>query len=181
MSTAHDFGEIKSSSDEQVSCRMCGATARLTEILGNPSLMFDCNGGLMTESDMGGKRFASRGLVHMLIHDEEMKSYKSAAEVVSGAVDVFAMCGRDIAAKVAEVEKDRSVVSALALQRSMEEAQAEIRADEAWQQEVIKNLPKQDDEDGLTGPLREAFAKSKKARQVLLQQVNETYEKYFNK
>ena len=137
----------------------------------------------MTETniDNDGKRFASRGLVHMLIHDKEMKNYNSAAEVVSGSVDVFAMCGRDIAAKVEELEIDLSVVSALALQQALDEARAEITADENWQMEVIKNLPRQDDQDGLTGPLRQAFAKSKKAREVLLQQVNEAYEKYFNK
>nr|WP_281719549.1 hypothetical protein [Nitrosomonas nitrosa] len=134
-----------------------------------------------TNTDNDGKRWASRGLVHMLIHDKEMKSYSSAAEIVSGSVDMFAMCGRDITVKIEEVEKDRSVASAFALQQAIEEALAEARAHEAWQEEVINSLPKQDDQDGLTGPLRQAFAKSKEAREVLLQQLNEAYEKYFNK
>lgn len=128
---------------------------------------------------MNEKRWASRGLVKMLI--KELKNYKGAAEVVSGADDVFGMCSRDIAAKVERVEKERSVASSFELQRALDNARQEIAGHRTWQEEVLKNLPKEDDEEGLTGPLRQAFAKTAKTRDALADQVAETEEKYFSK
>lgn len=128
---------------------------------------------------MSEKRWASRSLVNMLVR--ELKDYKAAAEVVSGAEDVFAMCGRDIAGKIDQVEKDKSVASGVELQQALDEARQEIADHENWQTDVLKSLPKQDDEDGLTGPLRQAFAKTAKARQRLAVQVNEANAKYFSK
>ena len=132
----------------------------------------------MTEAE-NKERWVSRSLVKMLIC--EMKDYKGAAEVVSGSEDVFAMCGRDIQAKVDDVEKERSVAAAFELQKALEEARHEIAGHEAWQKEVISALPKQDDEDGLTGPLRQSFAKTAKAREALLQQVTDIFQSYFTK
>jgi hypothetical protein len=132
----------------------------------------------VSESDMGGKRWVSRGLVNLLIR--EMRDYKGAAEVVSGAEDVFATNGRDIEAKIAEVEREHSVAAAFELQKTLEEARQEIVGHEAWQREVIESLPKQDDEDGATGPLRQAFARTAKAREALLGQVKNAYDKYFH-
>lgn len=133
----------------------------------------------MTESDVGGKRWASRAIVQMLL--KEGKNYKGAAEVVSGAKNVFATCGQNIRAKVEEVEQERSVASSFALQQILEEAHHEIAGHRAWQEEVISALPKEDDEAGLTGPLRLAFTETSEAREELLTEVTDTYEKYFSK
>lgn len=133
----------------------------------------------MTESDVGGKRWASRALVQMLL--KETKSYKSAAEVVTGAKDVFALCSLDIRKQIEEVEKERSVASSFKLQQLLEEAQREIAGHEAWQEEVISGLPKEDDEAGLTGPLRQAFTKTAEAREELLAEVKAAYKKFFSK
>lgn len=125
-----------------------------------------------------GDRWASSALVKMLI--DEMKDFKAAAEVVSGSVDIFAMCERDIKDKVEEVERERSVASSLALQQALEGARHEIAMHEAWQSEVISGLAKQDDEEGLTRPLRQAFSKSAKVREALLEQVKKTFDEYFS-
>lgn len=133
----------------------------------------------MTESDVGGKRWASRAIVQMLL--KEGKNYKGAAEVVSGAKNVFAVCRHDIMRQIEEVEKERSVASSFKLQQLLEEARHEIAGHEAWQGEVISGLPKEDDEAGLTGPLRLAFTETAEAREELLALVKTAYEKYFSK
>lgn len=124
------------------------------------------------------ERWASRALVSMLIR--QMKNYQGAAEVVSGSEDVFAMCRRAIEAKIEEVDKSGSVAAAFDLQMVLEEARHEIAAHETWQENVISELPEEDDESGVTGPLRQAFSKSARVRDELLEQVKETYEKYFS-
>lgn len=126
---------------------------------------------------MSENRWASRALVSMLIR--EMRSYKSAAEVVSGSEDVFAMCGREIEEKVKAVKLDNSAANGFELQKVLDNAKEEIAMHEAWQAEVIAELPKQDDEDGKTGPLREAFAESAKARKQLALIVEATCQSYF--
>jgi hypothetical protein len=126
---------------------------------------------------MSEKRWASRALVNMLIR--EMKSYKSAAEVVSGSGNVFAGCARDIEEKVAAVKVVRSAVTGLALQQALDNAREEIAMHEAWQAEVMAELPKEDDESGATGPLRQAFAEAAKARRVLSELVEATSQSYF--
>ncbi|MGI0133580.1 MAG: hypothetical protein ACREBW_01300 [Candidatus Micrarchaeaceae archaeon] len=127
----------------------------------------------MTQTD----RWISRGLVTMLVN--EMRNYQAAAEIVSGSEDVFAMCGRDIQAKIEAVEKEHSAVSVFELQKVLEAARHEIAGHEAWQREVIESLAKEDDEDGATGPLRQAFAKSVPVREALLERVKEAFENYF--
>jgi hypothetical protein len=132
----------------------------------------------MSESDVGGKRWASRALIPMLL---ESKGYKSAGELVSGSTDVFSLCRHDIMRQIEEVEKERSVASSFKLQQLLEEARHEIAGHEAWQEEVISGLPKEDDDAGLTGPLRLAFTETAEARKELLALVKTAYEKYFSK
>ncbi|MBZ0187960.1 MAG: hypothetical protein K8F91_17060 [Candidatus Obscuribacterales bacterium] len=125
------------------------------------------------------ERWVSRSLVKMLVN--ERRDYEGAAEVVSGSEDVFALCGQGIQTKIEKVEKEPSVVSRFELQQSLEEARHEIAGHEAWQMEVISGIPKQDDIDGVAGPLRLAFAKSANTREALLERVRETYKKYFTR
>ena len=124
------------------------------------------------------ERWASRGLVSMLIR--EMKNYKAAAEIESGSEDVFAMCSRQIGDCIARVQEIPTAVSALELQQVLDNARAEITEHQRWQEQVFKSLPKEDDENGLTGPLRQSFTKSVIARAKLLTEVMEAHEKYFN-
>lgn len=124
------------------------------------------------------ERFASRGLVAMLIR--EMKNYKAAAEIESGSKDVFAECRREITDRIAAVETDPSVVAGLELQKVLDNARAEIEEHERWQTQVFANLPKEDDESGLTGPLRQSFTKSAEARDELALTVTSAYERYFS-
>ena len=132
----------------------------------------------MTESDVGGKRWASRAIINMLL---EGKGYKAAGELVSGSKDVFALCRHDIMRQIEEVEKERSVASSFKLQQLLEAARHEIAGHEAWQKEVISGLAKEDDATGLTGPLRQAFTETAEAREELLTLVKTAYEKYFSK
>lgn len=117
-------------------------------------------------------------MVNMLIR--EMKSYESAAEVVSGSDNVFAGCAREIEEKVAAVKAEKTAVTGLELQKALDNAREEIAMHEAWQAEVIGELPKEDDESGATGPLRQAFADTAKARRMLSDLVEATYQSYFS-
>lgn len=107
-----------------------------------------------------------------------MKEYRQAAEVVSGAIDVFSMCSRDIGDKIAHIQEVPTAVSALELQQVLDNAREEINMHQNWQQEVLENLPPQDDEEGLTGPLRQAFTKSGTARAKLLTEVMQAEDKW---
>jgi hypothetical protein len=49
------------------------------------------------------ERWASRGLVAMLVRD--LKNYSAAAEIVSGADDVLAMCSRLLADNIARIQE----------------------------------------------------------------------------
>lgn len=124
---------------------------------------------------MTEKRWASRGLVNMLIG---MKNYASAAEVVSGAEDVFAMCSRQLGDKIAHIQEVPTAVSALELQQVLDNAREEIGEHQKWQNEVLESLPPRDDEEGLTGPLRQAFTKSGTARAKLLTEVMQAEDKW---
>jgi hypothetical protein len=123
------------------------------------------------------ERWASRGLVSMLIR--EMKNYKAAAEIESGSEDVFAACKREIADKVVAINEDPSAVAALELQKALDNASAEIEEHERWQTQVFKNLPPEDDEQGLTGPLRQSFTKSALTRAKLKTIVESVHDEYF--
>lgn len=131
----------------------------------------------MSESDVDGKRWASRALVQMLI--KESKNYESAAEIVSGSESVFSRYSRDIKKKIEAVEIERSVATSFELQTVLEDARHEIAGHAAWQKEVIEGLPKENDETGLTGPLRQAFTKAAKERESLLEEVQAVFEQYF--
>lgn len=122
------------------------------------------------------ERWASRGLVAMLIR--EMKDYKAAAEVVSGSEDVFAMCSRLIGDCIARIQEIPTAVSALELQQVLDNARAEITEHQKWQNEVLASLPPRDDEEGLTGTLRQAFTKTGTARAKLLAEVMQAEEKW---
>lgn len=130
----------------------------------------------MTERTKADERWASRGLVGMLIR--EMKDYKAAAEVVSGSEDVFAMCSRQIGNKIAQIQEIPTAVSALELQQVLDNARAEIAEHQKWQTEVIASLPPRDDEEGLTGPLRQAFTKTGTVRAKLLTEVMQAEDKW---
>lgn len=127
---------------------------------------------------MSEKRWASRSLVNMLVN--ELRDYKSAAEVVSGADDVFQMCADKINEKITQVQNDPSAASGLELQQALAEAQQEINDHFNWQKEVLEALPTKHDEDGLTGPLRQAFAKTAKSRDGLQAAVTATSERFFS-
>lgn len=122
------------------------------------------------------ERWASRGIVAMLIR--EMKDYKAAAEVVSGSEDVFAMCSRQIGDCIARIQEIPTAVSALELQQVLDNARAEITEHQKWQNEVLASLPARDDEEGLTGPLRQAFTKTGTARAKLLTEVMQAEDKW---
>lgn len=126
---------------------------------------------------MSEKRWASRGLVNMLVN--ELKDYKSAAEVVSGAIDVFEMSVRSINEKIAQVNDTPSAAAGFELQKALNDAQQEVTDHLVWHKEVVESLPKKDDEEGLTGPLRQAFAKTGKARDNLQAAIDATNERFF--
>lgn len=131
----------------------------------------------MTERTKADERWASRGLVAILLR--ESKDFKAAAEIESGSSDVFSFCERDIAEKVAEVEKEKSVAAGLALQQVLDNARAEVEEHERWQKQVFESFSKEDEEQGLTLPLRQSFAASAEAREMLLRRVNSVSSQYF--
>ncbi|HEY9784806.1 MAG TPA: hypothetical protein V6D17_05340 [Candidatus Obscuribacterales bacterium] len=97
----------------------------------------------MAEQTKEDERWASRGLVAMLIR--EMKDYKAAAEIVSDSDDVFAMCSRQIGDAIARIQEIPTAVSALELQQILRNVRAEIEEPRKWQNEVIASLPPRDD------------------------------------
>ncbi len=125
---------------------------------------------------MSEKRWASRGLVNLLVF--EMKNYQSAAEVVSGATDVFAMYSRLLGDVIAKAQELPAGVKFLELQRVIDTAREEIKEHQQWQDEVFSSLPKEDDESGATGPLRQAFTSTAADRARLLQEIMTAHEKY---
>ncbi|HEY9869857.1 MAG TPA: hypothetical protein V6D08_11880 [Candidatus Obscuribacterales bacterium] len=72
----------------------------------------------------------------------------------------------------------RTAVSALELQQFLKNARAEIAEHQKWQNEVIASLPPRDDEEGLTGPLRQAFTKTGTTRAKLLAEVMQAEDKW---
>ena len=122
------------------------------------------------------KRWASRAIVNMLVHD--MKDYKAAAEVVSGAEDVFVLHAKDIGDMIARIQERPSEATAKELKERLEKAREDITLHRDWEREVLDSLPRVDDEEGLTGPLRQAFAKTAKARVKLHTQVMEATDKW---
>lgn len=89
------------------------------------------------------------------------------------------MCSRQIGDCIARIQEVPTAVSALELQQILDNARAEIDEHQKWQTEVLASLPPRDDEEGLTGPLRQAFTKTGTARAKLLTEVMQAEEKYF--
>ncbi len=118
---------------------------------------------------MSDRRWASSGLVRMLIHS--LKDYKSAAEVISGADDVFNMSTRKIGAAIEGVKADPSRENLHELQLAVSKAREEIEVHTLWQGAVLNGLPAIDDEEGLTGPVRQSFVKTGTTRAKLLMAV----------
>lgn len=125
---------------------------------------------------MSERRWASRSLVKMLIF--EMRNYKSAAEVVSGSEDTFNLYSQKLAEMFDAMKENPEAVKAVTLQEFLGTVREDITNHQDWQREVLDNLPRVDDEEGMTGPLRQAFAKSSTARAKLLQEVMEAEEKW---
>ena len=127
---------------------------------------------------MSERRWASRALVQMFIF--ELKKYDSAAEVVSGSEDTFSLHSRKLAELFKAMEENPAAVKPATLKELLDSAREEIRDHQDWQREVLDNLPRVDDEEGLTGPLRQAFAKSSKARSELLNEVMNAQERWLD-
>jgi len=120
-------------------------------------------------------RPVSRNLVAMLI---DMKKYIDAGEVVSGTIETFATYSRQLNGEIAKAQEMPSGVGCLDLVRVIDTARLEINDHRSWQDEILSNLPKEDDESGETGPLRQAFSKSAIARNELLQEIMNAHDKY---
>lgn len=127
---------------------------------------------------MSEKRWASRALVNMLI--KEMKDYKAAAEVVSGAEDSFLLHSKDIGDVIAKVREQPAGAAAAELKAVLDSAREDIDLHREWERDVLGSLPRVDDEEGLTGELRQAFAKTATARVKLQKEVIEASEKWLD-
>jgi len=123
------------------------------------------------------ERRISRVLVNKLVR--ELKDYRAAAEVVSGSEDIFSLCTININNEIAVVDQYPDAAAELKLKHALEQAREEIKEHQEWQNEVLEILPKEDDDSGLTGPLRQAFTKSAIARSRLLSKLTRTHNKYF--
>ncbi len=127
---------------------------------------------------MSEKRWASRSLVNMLI--KEMKDYKAAAAVVSGSEDSFLLHSKDIGDLIARVQERPSGATAAELKTVLDSATEDINLHREWERDVLGSLPRVDDEEGLTGELRQAFAKTATARVKLQTEVIEASEKWLD-
>jgi thioredoxin-related protein len=128
---------------------------------------------LMEVFQMSDKRWVSRALVDMLI---EMKQYDSAAEVVSGSEGIFVVLSKQIGDTIARAKGYSAGSDFLEVQKVLDEAKEEIKDHQQWQQEVLKTLPKPDDDRGLTRQLRQAFSTSATARAKLLNEVMRSHD-----
>jgi hypothetical protein len=124
---------------------------------------------------MSDKRWVSHGLVDMLI---EMRKYDSAAEVVSGSEGIFVMLSKQIGDAITRVQERPASNDFIDLNQTLHEARKEISEHQQWQEDVLETLPQQDEDRGLTQPLRQAFTKSAKARVNLLNEVMLSYDRY---
>lgn len=88
------------------------------------------------------------------------------------------MCSRQIGDCIARIQEIPTAVSALELQQVLDNARAEITEHQKWQCDVLASLPARDDEEGLTGPLRQAFTKTGTARAKLLTEVMQAEDKW---
>lgn len=125
---------------------------------------------------MSEKRWVSHGLVDMLI---EMRKYDSASEVVSGSEGIFTSLSQRIGEAIARAEKGAADRNFAELKTVLDEAREEILDHQEWQDEVVDRLADLNDDDrGLTRPLRQAFQESATARTTLLDQVMRSCDQY---
>ena len=115
--------------------------------------------------------WVSDALVKMLI---DIKNYKAAAEVVSGSTESFALYSRRIKEAIENKSNENLIGPTgefLDLVQYANVATDEIALHKKWQEEVIASLPKEDDETGATGPLRQEFHRSAQEREQLFKQI----------
>ena len=125
---------------------------------------------------MSEKRWVSHGLVDMLI---EMRKYDSACEVVSGSEGIFTTLSNRIGETISRVEKSPAESKFSELKSVLDEARAEIRDHQEWQDEVLDKLAELPDDDRrLSWPLRQAFNDSAAARTKLLDEVMLSCDRY---
>ena len=62
----------------------------------------------------------------------------------------------------------------------LEKAREDINLHREWERDVLDSLERVDDEEGLTGPLRQAFAKVATVRVKLQAEVMEASEKWLD-
>lgn len=118
-------------------------------------------------------RWASAAIVDMLIG---MKNYESAAEVVSGSTEMFANYSKRIRERLEENSTEKLIGPTgefIDLSQYAHIAMDEISLHKEWQAEVIAKLPKEDDETGATGPLRQEFHRAAQERDKLFSQLTE--------
>lgn len=127
---------------------------------------------------MSEKRWVSRSLVKMLVN--EMKDYEAAAEVVSGSADGFELHSKHIGDLIARIRERPKGAKAQELRDLLEDAREDITSHREWERDVLGSLPRVDDEEGLTGPLRQAFTKAAKARVKLQSEVMQAEEKWLD-
>lgn len=127
---------------------------------------------------MAKERWVSRGIVKMLI--DEMKDYKAAAEVVSGASDVFAACTSKIQNAIAAQETEKSAANALTLQQELSYAEDEIKEHREWEKAIRERLGHDDFQLSLVAPLYKALSETAAAREGLDALVVGTKSKYLS-
>lgn len=124
------------------------------------------------------KRWVSRALVNMLIRND--KDYSAAAEIVSGSEASFLLHSKDIGDLIASVRERPTGAVSKELREVLENAREDINLHREWERDVLDSLPRVDDEEGLTGALRQAFAKSSTVRAKLQKEVIEASEKWLD-
>lgn len=127
---------------------------------------------------MSKERWISRGIVKMLI--DELKDYKAAAEVVSGAADVFAACNSKIQKAIATLEAEKSVANAAILQQALIDAEEEIKDHRQWEQAIRERLGRDDSQLTEIAPLLKVLSETAASREALDAFVLGTKAKYFS-
>ncbi|MBA4073706.1 MAG: hypothetical protein C0508_01610 [Cyanobacteria bacterium PR.023] len=124
------------------------------------------------------KRWASRALVTMLIRED--KNYRAAAEIVSGSEASFLLHSKDIGDLIARVKERPTGASSKELREVLENVREDINSHREWERDVLDSLERVDDEEGLTGPLRQAFSQVATVRVKLQAEVMEASEKWLD-
>ena len=118
-------------------------------------------------------RWATAAVMNILL---DMKDYKGAAEVVSGSTELFANYSFRIKEAI-ETKSSSNLISPtgdfIDLSQYVHIAMDEITQHKQWHTQVLSGLPKEDDETGATGPLRQEFHKAAQERDKLFVQITE--------